>query len=342
MVPFSFPDVARGDCVFSIIVCCYNSEKRLGHVYEAIAQAQVSEPFEVIVVDNNSTDNTGRYARSLRMLPRMVGLNVVFEPRQGLGFAREAGLRQAAGKFICFLDDDNLLPSGYLEAVKSVFDMNPSVGIVGAGSRLPENQVAPGWFSFFGLGFAVGQQHSSPGVLGAGGFLWGAGVCLRAHAVTQLLSAGWEPILSGRVKGRLVSGDDAELVHCLGILGWQKWYLEDYAITHVLDPGKFRIKQLIQLFSGFGHSALMCVSYREADRRLNRGSASPLVDHQRRTGPVSAALRANGLRALKYVPLFWICKSAFYAACLASIMSPSARKQLVRVKQQIARLSGPV
>src|SRR5665213_3784013 len=84
-----------------------------------MAQTSDDESFEVIVVDNASTDDTAKVAlgdtatRCLRH--RGVELRVVGEPRQGLTRARIAGILAARSDAVCFLDDDNLPDPDYVE-----------------------------------------------------------------------------------------------------------------------------------------------------------------------------------------------------------------------------------
>src|SRR6267143_958588 len=161
-------------CTFSIVICCYNSGNRLKEVYKSITDACISLPFEIIVVDNSSTDNTAQIAQSFPPIRNLTRGKVIFEEKPGLGYARHSGLREATGTFICFLDDDNWIPPGYLEEVKTIFEDNAQVGIVGSGSRLPANMAAPRWFPIFARSFAVGDQYGRSGILEPGGFVWGA------------------------------------------------------------------------------------------------------------------------------------------------------------------------
>lgn len=67
-----------------MIVCAWNEQATLGPCLHSLL-AQTRPPDEIIVVDNASTDETSSVARAVP------GVCVVFEPRKGLSFAREAG-----------------------------------------------------------------------------------------------------------------------------------------------------------------------------------------------------------------------------------------------------------
>src|SRR4051794_7116729 len=96
----------------SIIICCYNSSKRLPATLKHIAQQKMRSNilWEVIVVDNNSADDTKEVAvREWRKYNLSVPFKVVTEQKQGLIHAREKGYAEAAYQLLLFCDDDNWL-----------------------------------------------------------------------------------------------------------------------------------------------------------------------------------------------------------------------------------------
>ena len=94
---------------YSIVIPAFNEEAHLPATLAAVhvAMRVVSEPGEVVVVDNNSTDRTAAVAREL-------GARVVFEPINQISRARNAGAHAALGAWLVFLDADTLLPPGLL------------------------------------------------------------------------------------------------------------------------------------------------------------------------------------------------------------------------------------
>lgn len=81
------------------MIPCYNEEKGIG---EILARKHLFVD-EVIVVDNNSTDNTGNVAKKY-------GATIVHEKKKGYGYAHKAGLSKASGDIIVTLDGDNSFP----------------------------------------------------------------------------------------------------------------------------------------------------------------------------------------------------------------------------------------
>jgi glycosyltransferase involved in cell wall biosynthesis len=99
----------------SIVIPAYNEEAHLKACLDAIA-VQTVKPFEVIVVDNNSTDNTAAIARLYPFV------RLVFEPRRGLAYARNAGFNAARGEIIGRIDVDSLLTSDWVAQVQRIFN----------------------------------------------------------------------------------------------------------------------------------------------------------------------------------------------------------------------------
>lgn len=115
----------------SIVIPAFNEarliERSLQSVAVSIAANQTSGfTSEIIVVDNNSTDNTAELARE-------AGARVVFEPINQIGRARNAGAAHATGDWLLFLDADSLLIPGLLT---DILQMIESGKYVGCGSTL--------------------------------------------------------------------------------------------------------------------------------------------------------------------------------------------------------------
>ena len=108
----------------SVVIPCYNQAHFLGHAIESVF-AQTHPPFEIVVVDDGSTDRTGEVARAWDPAVRCVS-----QPNQGQGAARNTGLEQISGDFVVFLDaDDRLLPHAFELGLRN-FAAHPEVAFV--------------------------------------------------------------------------------------------------------------------------------------------------------------------------------------------------------------------
>ena len=97
----------------SVVVCTYNRRRLLeGLVASILPQLPAAYPLEILIVDNNSSDDTSAFGRKLAA--EHPAFRYLFEGRQGLSHARNAGAAAARHGFLLYLDDDAILPPHYL------------------------------------------------------------------------------------------------------------------------------------------------------------------------------------------------------------------------------------
>ena len=101
----------------SFVIPAYNEEKYIGPCLNSIMRELAGKNYdaEIIVVDNASTDDTAKVARSFN------GVKVVHEPRKGPNNARQRGLEESTGNLIAYMDADTKMPRGWIEKVISAF-----------------------------------------------------------------------------------------------------------------------------------------------------------------------------------------------------------------------------
>ncbi len=106
--------MSKNNLSLSIIIPAYNEQNHLKACLDAIA-GQSIKPDEVIVVDNNSSDNTAEIARSYSFV------TLLSEKRQGVVFARDRGFDAAKSDIIGRIDADTILPLDWVARVKDFF-----------------------------------------------------------------------------------------------------------------------------------------------------------------------------------------------------------------------------
>lgn len=120
----------------SVVVCTYNRAALLTRAVESLfAQQAEGTRFEILVVDNNSNDNTRAVVESLQA-KSPVPLRYIFEPRQGNAYARNTGVEQAEAPIVAFIDDDVVATDNWVSAIKSGFERYPQLSFIG-GKVLP-------------------------------------------------------------------------------------------------------------------------------------------------------------------------------------------------------------
>ncbi len=129
--------IKKNSLTLSIVIPVYNEEHHLKACLDAI-EAQTERPDEVIVVDNNSSDQSVEIAKSYAFV------RVVHEPKQGIVFARDKGFNEAKGTIIGRIDADSRLPPGWVHYVKRFYSMedHSNYALTGGGyfynMRLPK------------------------------------------------------------------------------------------------------------------------------------------------------------------------------------------------------------
>jgi glycosyltransferase involved in cell wall biosynthesis len=114
----------------SLVIPVYNELDRIRDCLQAIARQRV-KPFEVIVVDNNSTDGTAVIAAAFPFV------QLLHEPRQGVVYARDRGFDAARGDVIARIDADTLVDPGWVATLQRLF-ANPACDLVTGSVRVRE------------------------------------------------------------------------------------------------------------------------------------------------------------------------------------------------------------
>ena len=160
----------------SIVVPVYNEADQLGACLDAIARQTVT-PLEVIVVDNNSTDNTVAVAH------RYPFVEVLHEPKQGVLYARTTGFDAAKGDIIARIDADSLLPENWVSSIQEVFN-DRSIDAA-SGVALYYNVAAAGIFNAIDLFFRRRLSWQLKDRV----YLWGANMAMRRNAWQSVKSS---------------------------------------------------------------------------------------------------------------------------------------------------------
>ncbi|MFC1894777.1 glycosyltransferase family 2 protein [Candidatus Dependentiae bacterium] len=134
----------------SVILPTYNRCKFLVQCLQSLINQSIDKKlYEVIVIDNNSTDNTCNVIKNY-LEKSSIKWQYLLEKRPGVHNARNLGFTQAKGDIIVFGDDDIITPNDWLERILKEFDNNPKLGLVG-GKVLPLfEKTPPAWIYDYG------------------------------------------------------------------------------------------------------------------------------------------------------------------------------------------------
>lgn len=205
----------------SIIVCCFNSAKRLPETLKHLALQQVPNniPWEVIVVNNASTDDTSLIAKKeweKYHLPN-VAFKIIEQPIAGLSHAREKGLITANYEYLLFCDDDNWLNINYIATAFNIMHSDSKIGALGGLGILEAekptlvNQEELKQLTVNGSQIWAATEH----------WIYGAGALYRKGVLIDLLNRGWQQITTGRIGSKLISGEDVEICFMIYLNGYK-------------------------------------------------------------------------------------------------------------------------
>ena len=230
---------ARG---VTVILCCHNSSANLPRTIEHLATQVVREnvPWEVLVVDNASTDGTTSLARELWPRQSPVPFKVVQEPQLGLAHARARGIAEARYELLTFVDDDNWLCPNWIQTAYQVMWDHPEVGALG-GIIEPEFETScPTWFGPVAYLYATGPTGEPSGDVTEMHMLCGAGLTVRHSALTDVRAKGFRSVSVGRRGASLAAGEDSELTYSLRLAGWRLWIDPTLRMKHFLPERRLR------------------------------------------------------------------------------------------------------
>ncbi|HYI07984.1 MAG TPA: glycosyltransferase [Thermoanaerobaculia bacterium] len=235
--------------LLDLVICTYDNARLLDATLASVgAQKDLSGIGEVVVVDNNCTDDTrevvARYARA-----GVVPVRVVAETRQGLTPARVRGVTSTSAPWIAFVDDDCLLADDWAGQAVRFAAEHPECGAFGGRVTL-EWEVPPPRYVLRHRYAYAGKQHGE--VAHRRPWLAGIGMVVRREALER---SGWidEQFLDDRIGRRLVSGGDMEIALRLAA-GHELWYNPACRLRHVIPARRMTREYLKRMQAGLGAS----------------------------------------------------------------------------------------
>lgn len=230
--------------LISVVVCTRDRSALLAGSLRALqAQAIGDGAFEILVVDNGSTDTTREVAA------RFPGIRYVFEPRVGLSHARNRGFAEARGGYVAYLDDDGEPPPRWLAvATEVIADRTPAV--FGGPYRAFYAAPKPAWFKDR---YGSRDHGPEPRFLGPGETLFGTNMFFRRASLVA--AGGFDPALgmSGR---RIAYAEETVLQERLRTEHGERLYYDPRLwVRHLVQPGHTRLRWYLAACFGKGRSA---------------------------------------------------------------------------------------
>lgn len=243
----------------SVVVCTFNRSRLLGKCLQSLADQTLDKTrYEIVIVDNNSTDDTQRTC--MEFCRAQPNATAIVEKRQGLSHARNRGFQGSVGDFVAFIDDDAVAGPDWCEKILAAFnEVRPTPAAVGGPIYAYYETPPPKWFSD---DMEIRSWGNGSGFLQAprarNGFS-GSNMAFRRGALAQV--NGFSPLLGQ--KGQAVRfGEETQVFRLLYQREPYFWY----------DPG---IK--VYHFTPYRN---MTIGYRLV-RSLKMGQSSARIDNKR-------------------------------------------------------------
>jgi glycosyltransferase involved in cell wall biosynthesis len=217
----------------SAIICTHNRDRYLGAAIDSLL-AQDFPNFEVIVVDNASSDRTREVTESRLGDSR---LKYIYEPVTGLSVARNTGAKAAQGQILAYLDDDAVATPHWLASLYRAYEENQKLAIAGGKVTLlwQDGTIAPTWLSDSLAGnlglYDLGDKMvyiDRPGLTPRG-----LNYSIRREFLDQI--GGFDPNL-GRVGKNLLSNEELHMTNLALQSGWQVVYIPEALVAHNVAP----------------------------------------------------------------------------------------------------------
>jgi len=236
----------------SVVICSYNREKYIAEALNSLIQQDYPKSdFEVIVVDNNSQDDTERVCKNFIAAHPDYNLYYLTERQQGSSFARNTGAANAKGTLLCFMDDDAIAEKDFLKNIWQFHQNRPDVG--GFGGRIIPRYIPaePAWMSHW-VASLVGNFDYAKGVteFSPNRYPLESNMIVSKNAFNEI--EGFNAAIPG-VKGTLrIGGEGKDFFMRLKAKGHSIYYVPDIIVHHVVETEKLTKEYMYRVASGIG------------------------------------------------------------------------------------------
>lgn len=238
--------------MISVIVCTYNRERYIVRCIERLTDTACRD-YEVLVVDNNSTDGTAELVQAFLKDRPELPVRYFFEPAQGLSNARNRGMKEAKGDVFVFLDDDAFVAGDYLSSIEAFLKKYPEVAAFGGPIEpLFEECPRPKWLCHWSMGW-VSAYDMGRKVREFGGkaFPFGGNSGVSREIVEKV--GQFNPEL-GRKGGNMDAGEEKDFYKRIRSLGGKILYCPEMRIRHVITANRTTLEYVDRFADGVGVS----------------------------------------------------------------------------------------
>ena len=241
--------------MISVIICTYNRDKYIYNVLKSLALGTLEhDAYEIILVDNNCTDNTRSEVDHFCNVFPQVSLRYFVETNQGLSHARNRGIRESKGDLLVYVDDDATVNPDYLKTYADWFAAHPETDAAG-GPIIPhyETGAEPKWMTYFIKRLLTGYLYFGDKAKPFPGdnYPGGGNAAYRSRVFEKV---GLYNVQLGRNGDSLAGGEEKDIFDKMKREGMQFVYLPDAILYHSIPGYKLEPDYFNRLTRGIGQS----------------------------------------------------------------------------------------
>lgn len=227
--------------MLSVVVCTYNRAAILSECLRSLAKQSLGkENYEVIIVDNNSTDATGDVVHEYQH--RELNFRICHECKPGANHARNTGARIAYGKYLIFIDDDAVAYSDWLQKIQEFIVRQPTVAVFGGPYEAFSKVLRPNWFPPEYGSLYLGDKERP--IRFGSEWITGTNLIVRKDVFFDV--GGFHHLLGSVKNGIFYFGEESRLIVDLYNRGYIPYYVPSVRVKHLIRPEKFSLFYLLK------------------------------------------------------------------------------------------------
>jgi glycosyltransferase involved in cell wall biosynthesis len=229
----------QGNIAISIVVCTFNRSTLLKSCLRSLVEQTADmNSFEVLVIDNNSTDNTQEVvATYVNNNPQF---RLHFEPSQGLSHARNRGWKEAHGQYVAYIDDDAIAYPDWISNIAGYIARHPDAGIFGGPYDPYFLSPKPDWFPPEYGSLFLGDEERCIKL----GNEWVTGSNMVINKELFFRYGGFNTML-GMNGSKAAYGEEINLFLCMHEKGIPIYYVPSIKVSHLVAEYKMSLRWLL-------------------------------------------------------------------------------------------------